>query len=74
MLKKPSHLMNVRTSVLISLQNIITHNCVMKLNTSDLKRLSIRKPTFYISRASVSASAANNCMILLDWVIVRTHK
>lgn len=39
LLRKRSHLVNVRTSVLISLQNIITRNCGMKLKTNDLKRL-----------------------------------
>jgi transposase len=39
LLRKRSHLVNLRSSLLISLQNIITRNCGMKLKSNDIKRL-----------------------------------
>jgi transposase len=39
LLRKRSHLVSLRSSLLISLQNIITRNCGMKLKTNDIKRL-----------------------------------
>lgn len=40
LLRKRSHLVRLRTSLLISLQNIITRNCGTKLKTDDIKCLS----------------------------------
>lgn len=39
LLRKRSHLVALRSSLLISLQNIITRNCGQKMKTSDIKRL-----------------------------------
>lgn len=39
LLRKRSHLVTLRSSLLISLQNIITRNCGMKIKTNDIKRL-----------------------------------
>lgn len=39
LLRKRSHLVSLRSSLLISLQNIITRNCGMKMRTNDIKRL-----------------------------------
>ena len=39
LLRKRSHLVSLRSSLLISLQNIITRNCGMKLKTNDIKLL-----------------------------------
>lgn len=39
LLRKRSHLVSVRSSLLISLQNIITRNCGQKMKTNDIKRL-----------------------------------
>jgi hypothetical protein len=39
LLRKRSHLVTLRSSLLISLQNIITRNCGMKMKTNDIKRL-----------------------------------
>ena len=39
LLRKRSHLVSIRSSLLISLQNIITRNCGMKMKTNDIKRL-----------------------------------
>lgn len=39
LLRKRSHLVALRSSLLISLQNIITRNCGMKMKTNDIKRL-----------------------------------
>jgi len=39
LLRKRSHLVSLRSSLLISLQNIITRNCGMKMKTNDIKRL-----------------------------------
>jgi transposase len=39
LLRKRSHLVSLRSSLLISLQNIITRNCGMKIKTNDIKRL-----------------------------------
>lgn len=39
LLRKRGHLVNLRSSLLISLQNIITRNCGMKMKTNDIKRL-----------------------------------
>lgn len=39
LLRKRSHLVSLRSSLLISLQNIITRNCGHKLKTNDIKRL-----------------------------------
>jgi transposase len=39
LLRKRGHLVSLRSSLLISLQNIITRNCGMKMRTNDLKRI-----------------------------------
>jgi len=39
LLRKRSHLVSLRSSLLISLQNIITRNCGVKMKTNDIKRL-----------------------------------
>lgn len=39
LLRKRSHLVSLRSSLLISLQNIITRNCGQKMKTNDIKRL-----------------------------------
>lgn len=39
LLRKRSHLVNLRSSLIISLQNIITRNCGAKMNTNDIRRL-----------------------------------
>jgi len=39
LLRKRSHLVSLRSSLIISLQNIITRNCGIKMNTNDIKRL-----------------------------------
>jgi len=39
LLRKRGHLVSLRSSLLISLQNIITRNCGMKMKTNDIKRL-----------------------------------
>ena len=39
LLRKRSHLVNLRSSLLISLQNIITRNCGAKMKTNDIRRL-----------------------------------
>lgn len=39
LLRKRRHLVSLRSSLLISLQNIITRNCGMKIKTNDIKRL-----------------------------------
>jgi transposase len=39
LLRKRSHLVSLRSSLLISLQNIITRNCGQKMRTNDIKRL-----------------------------------
>jgi hypothetical protein len=39
LLRKRGHLMRLRTSVLISLENIISRNCGRKVNANDVKRL-----------------------------------
>lgn len=39
LLRKRSHLVALRSSLLISLQNIITRNCGQKMKTNDIKRL-----------------------------------
>jgi transposase len=39
LLRKRSHLVSLRSSLLISLQNIITRNCGMKMKTNDIRRL-----------------------------------
>ncbi|MBJ6725588.1 IS110 family RNA-guided transposase [Geomesophilobacter sediminis] len=39
LLRKRSHLVALRSSLLISLQNIITRNCGLKMKTNDIKRL-----------------------------------
>jgi transposase len=39
LLRKRSHLVSLRSSLLISLQNIITRNCGMTMKTNDIKRL-----------------------------------
>ena len=39
LLRKRSHLVSLRSSLIISLQNIITRNCGKKMKTNDIKRL-----------------------------------
>lgn len=39
LLRKRGHLVSLKSSLLISLQNIITRNCGMKMKTNDIKRL-----------------------------------
>ena len=39
LLRKRSHLVKLRSSLIISLQNIITRNCGTKMKTNDIKRL-----------------------------------
>jgi len=39
LLRKRGHLVSLRSSLMISLQNIITRNCGMKMKTNDIKRL-----------------------------------
>jgi len=39
LLRKRSHLVKLRSSLIISLQNIITRNCGSKMRTNDIKRL-----------------------------------
>ncbi|NTW26030.1 MAG: IS110 family transposase [Lentimicrobium sp.] len=39
LLRKRGHLVNLRSSLLISLQNIITRNCGIKMKNNDIKRL-----------------------------------
>jgi len=39
LLRKRGHLVRLRTSLLLSLQNIISRNCGIKLNTNKMKRL-----------------------------------
>lgn len=39
LLRKRSHLVRLRSSLIISLQNIITRNCGTKMKTNDIKRL-----------------------------------
>jgi transposase len=39
LLRKRGHLVKLRTSLLLSLQNIISRNCGLKLNTNKMKRL-----------------------------------
>lgn len=39
LLRKRSHLVKLRSSLLISLGNIVTRNCGIKLNVNDMKRL-----------------------------------
>jgi len=39
LLRKRSHLVSLRSSLMISLQNIITRNCGMKMKTNDIRRL-----------------------------------
>lgn len=39
LLRKRSHLVSLRSSLMISLQNIITRNCGIKMKTNDIRRL-----------------------------------
>ncbi|KAB0663388.1 IS110 family transposase [Oryzomonas japonica] len=39
LLRKRGHLVSLRSSLMISLQNIITRNCGMKMKTNDIRRL-----------------------------------
>ncbi len=39
LLRKRGHLVKIRTSLILSLQNIITRNCGLRLNVNDVKRL-----------------------------------
>ena len=39
LLRKRGHLVKIRTSLILSLQNIITRNCGVRLNVNDVKRL-----------------------------------
>jgi len=39
LLRKRGHLVSLRSSLMISLQNIITRNCGMKMKTNDMRRL-----------------------------------
>jgi len=39
LLRKRSHLVSLRSSLMISLQNIITRNCGMKMKANDIRRL-----------------------------------
>jgi hypothetical protein len=39
LLRKRSHLVRLRSSLIISLQNIVTRNCGAKMKTNDIRRL-----------------------------------
>lgn len=56
LLRKRGHLVRLRTSLVISLENIISRNCGVKLRANDVKRLKV----------SVAGSDQDNYLIL--WV------
>lgn len=49
LLRKRGHLVSLRSSLLISLQNIITRNCGVKMKTNDIKRLRENRVHPYLS-------------------------
>lgn len=51
LLRKRSHLVRLRTSLILNLQNIVTRNCGTKINSNDIKKLTVDLVSPYLSES-----------------------
>jgi transposase len=71
LLRKRGHLVKIRTSLILSLQNIITRNCGVRLNVNDVKRLRENRVTPLLEENDDLALAG---MVSKETIDFLTHK
>ena len=71
LLRKRGHLVKIRTSFILSLQNIITRNCGIRLNVNDVKRLRENRVTPLLEESDDLALAG---MVSKETIDFLTHK
>jgi len=71
LLRKRGHLVKIRTSLILSLQNIITRNCGIRLNVNDVKRLRENRVTPLLEENDDLALAG---MVSKETIDFLTHK
>jgi transposase len=74
LLRKRGHLMRLRTSVLISLENIISRNCGRKVNANDVKRLREDRVTPYLEGQEDLALAGRVSKETIDFLTDQIHE
>ena len=77
LLRKRQSLVRVRTALILSLQNIVTRNCGVKLSSADLKALTEDRVQPYLQENEdllLAGSANKSCIDSLTLQIVRIEK
>ena len=74
LLRKRGHLMRLRTSVLISLENIISRNCGRKVNANDVKRLREDRVAPYLESHEDLALAGRVSKETVDFLTEQIHE
>lgn len=74
LLRKRGHLMRLRTSVLISLENIISRNCGRKVSANDVKRLGEDRVTPYLEGHEDLALAGRVSKETVDFLTGQIHE
>jgi transposase len=74
LLRKRGHLVRLRTSVLISLENIIIRNCGTKVNANDVKRLREDRVTSYLEGQEDLALAGRVSKETIDFLTEQIHE
>ncbi len=74
LLRKRGHLIRLRTSMLISLENIISRNCGRKVSASDVKRLREDRVTPYLEGQEDLALAGRVSKETVDFLSDQIHE
>lgn len=74
LLRKRGHLMRLRTSVLISLENIISRNCGTKVSANDVKRLGEDRVAPYLESHEDLALAGRVSKETVDFLTGQIHE
>jgi transposase len=77
LLRKRQSLVRVRTALILSLQNIVTRNCGIKLSSADLKALTEDRVQPYLQENEdllLAGSANKSCIDSLTLQIIRIEK
>jgi transposase len=74
LVRKRGHLMRLRTSMLISLENIISRNCGRKVNANDVKRLREDRVTPYLKGQEDLALAGRLSKETIDFLTDQIHE
>lgn len=74
LLRKRGHLVRLRTSMLVSLQNIISRNCGRKISVNDVKRLGEDRVTPYLEGQEDLALAGRVSKDTVDFLSDQIHE